>query len=271
MYFSWFKKYNHLYKDIFLDTTLVDSFKDESMAASKDFERLTRKDEESDSDNESENEHDVECIDDLSTNINIDFATQEAFEPSTQFESGPTHDQTTMFFNKYCEDTNIPSVANRLAETIVEYETHHEIPFNYIDDDLIDDEIITEEEFLRNIDQELDSETQAGSTQDMDIEENLEDISLTHKDVVDEIGDQIDILFNPSEQQSSLIADMAKKQAKSALRKMEKICVAPGEFGNFKNWNDDMFLEEKCFPEKFPYGTGGYLSSMINDGDVNMG
>ena len=44
--------------------------------------------------------------------------------------------------------------------------------------------------------------------------------------------------------------------------KMEKICIAPGETGHFQNWNEDLFLEEKCFPEKFPYGTGGYL---IND------
>ena len=143
----------------------------------------------------------------------------------------PTHDQTTMFFNKYCEDTNIPSVANRLAETIVEYEANHEIPFNYKDDDTIDDEIITEEEFLRNIDQELDSENPAETIPDIDIEENLEDILLTHKDVVDEVSDQIDMMFNPSEEQSSLLANQAKKQAKSAVRKMEKICVAPGEFG----------------------------------------
>ena len=35
---------------------------------------------------------------------------------------------------------------------------------------------------------------------------------------------------------------------------MEKVAVAPGEFGSFKNWGDDIFLEEKSFPEKFPFG-----------------
>ena len=32
------------------------------------------------------------------------------------------------------------------------------------------------------------------------------------------------------------------------------------------NWQDDLFLEEKLFPNLFPYGVGGYLSSnvMIN-------
>ena len=49
------------------------------------------------------------------------------------------------------------------------------------------------------------------------------------------------------------------------------MCVAPGEAGGFKNWEDDIFLEEQCFPEKFPYGTGGYLSSCINDPENDMG
>ena len=28
-----------------------------------------------------------------------------------------------------------------------------------------------------------------------------------------------------------------------------------------------MFLEERCFPELFPFGVGGYLSSLIHDED----
>ena len=40
-----------------------------------------------------------------------------------------------------------------------------------------------------------------------------------------------------------------------------KLFVAPAEEGKWKNWGDDMFLEEKLFPDLFPYGIGGYLSS----------
>ena len=71
------------------------------------------------------------------------------------------------------------------------------------------------------------------------------------------------MLFNPSEDQSQALADSAKQHAKLAVKKMEKICVAPGETGQFQNWNEDLFLEEKCFLEKFSYVTGGYLSSMM--------
>ena len=49
------------------------------------------------------------------------------------------------------------------------------------------------------------------------------------------------------------------------------MCVAPGEQGAFSNWGSDIFLEEKAFPEKFPFGTGGYLSSCIDDQENNMG
>ena len=45
---------------------------------------------------------------------------------------------------------------------------------------------------------------------------------------------------------------------------MEKIAVAPGEGGKFENWGEDIFLEEKCFPELFPFGVGGYLSTNID-------
>lgn len=51
---------------------------------------------------------------------------------------------------------------------------------------------------------------------------------------------------------------------------MEKICVAPGEMGQFKNWGKDTFLEEMCFPHLFPYGIGGYLSSCLAT-ETNIG
>ena len=68
-----------------------------------------------------------------------------------------------------------------------------------------------------------------------------------------------------------MLAKKASEQAKIVEERMEKICVAPGEFGHFENWGKDVFLEERCFPEKFPYGTGGYLSSCVKDPTNDMG
>ena len=79
------------------------------------------------------------------------------------------------------------------------------------------------------------------------------------------------MMFSPSEDQSKLIAERSARQANNIMKKMEKLSVAPGEDGTFNNWGEDVFLEEKCFPEKFPYGTGGYLSSCIDNPNNSMG
>jgi hypothetical protein len=59
-------------------------------------------------------------------------------------------------------------------------------------------------------------------------------------------------------------------QTKKIKDNIEKICVAPGEGGKWKNWQSDLYLEEKLFPALFPYGVGGFLSSNMLRED-NMG
>jgi hypothetical protein len=74
-----------------------------------------------------------------------------------------------------------------------------------------------------------------------------------------------------NEKQTESLYVRANQQVKRTMKKMEKIAVAPGEFGSFQNWGKDIFLEEKIFPEKFPFGTGGYLSSCIDNPESDMG
>ena len=52
---------------------------------------------------------------------------------------------------------------------------------------------------------------------------------------------------------------------------MEKTVLAPGEFGKFNNWGEDLFLEEKCFPHLYPFGIGGFLSTNIDEKDSHKG
>ena len=79
-----------------------------------------------------------------------------------------------MFLNKYCENTNIPTVANKMADMIVDYETSQAISIENEDDFEIDDEIITEDKFLRNIDLELDKE------ESNEYQENADDGLINH-------------------------------------------------------------------------------------------
>ena len=67
------------------------------------------------------------------------------------------------------------------------------------------------------------------------------------------------------------IAKASKAHFTKVIERIEKISVAPGEKGKFQNWGDDVFLEEKCFPELFPFGVGGYLSRTIDEENRTMG
>ena len=267
MYYAWLKKYNHLYKDTKLDETLLDGFLDDSVSASKDFERNTRTDDQESYPHEVETEKDIEDSDENSILKNFRINEHEHDHNNEDL----SHDQTTMFLNKYCENIDIPSVANRVADTIVDYEIMQSIPFQTKDDFDVDDEIITEEEFLHDVDAELDELELSQSDEENEIEDCLEDILTTHSEVNDEISDHVETVFDHTTSKTEDLAKKARKEVKSINKQMEKICVAPGEDGKFQNWKKDVFLEEKCFPEKFPYGTGGYLSSQINNSENDMG
>ena len=65
--------------------------------------------------------------------------------------------------------------------------------------------------------------------------------------------------------------EYVKKQTKLINKNAQKIFVAPGEGGEWKNWKSDLYLEEKLFPALFPYGIGGYMSSnMLRDSDMGF-
>ena len=80
----------------------------------------------------------------------------ENYEPQNSPEQEWTHNLTTMFLNKYCENADLPTVANRVADIVVDYESRYRVRIENDDDFEVDDEIITEEEFLKNVDKEMD-------------------------------------------------------------------------------------------------------------------
>ena len=251
MYYSWLKRHNHLFKDLELDLNLVEDFELESLPNENEFEI---------NQGEQSNESKIDEEGSSDTDFLARYFDQEPFDPVKSHENEFTHEKTIMFLNKYCEDTDVPSVANRLAGAIVDYEISKQIPIENEDDFLVDDEIISEEQFLEECEET-----------DLNIEESLDEISSTHCDVEDELSDQLDAFNKPTQGQVKIISNIAKKRAQKITRKMETVCVAPGESGSFQNWGKEVFLEEKCFPEKFPFGTGGYLSSCLDNPENEIG
>ena len=260
MYFTWFKANNHLYKDLNFNMDNVSQFESDSITLPDDVEER------------------------LNTNTPTGFLSRQVQEEmvvdensnpllSNPFEVYPTleddkmkvdQDQTTLFMNKYCEDPNVPSVANRMADIIVEYESEKKIMIENDCDFELDDEEVTEEEFLAQIDIELDEQL-------TDEEEKSEKAFDGNMEQNEEENSDVDKISGPSDEQISFVREKAKRQAAIIEERVKKISVAPGEFGAFQNWGKDIFLEERAFPEKFPYGTGGYLSSCIHDEGNDMG
>ena len=109
MYFEWFKTNNHLYKNVDFDTNLIDNFLAESNKESSNFENNTREDEEAYQSDDDGDEIYQSDVDELPIHNDT-----ETFEPPKSDENDWTHDQATMFLNKYCENTDIPTVANRI-------------------------------------------------------------------------------------------------------------------------------------------------------------
>ena len=78
-------------------------------------------------------------------------------------------------------------------------------------------------------------------------------------------------IIEPNKQEAKFLSNKAAKRFEKINKKMEKVQIAPGEFGEFKNWGEDIYLEEKCFPHIFPYGAGGYLSTNLDAKDTHNG
>ena len=253
MYYCWLKRHNHLFKEIELDQTLIDTFESKSTSNMDEFE-----------DNSEQQNFESRSDEDNEVDFLENYFDQESFEPVK--EGNRQNEKTTMFLNKYCEDPELPSVANRLATAIVDYEISRKIPTPDEDDFEIDDEVLTEEQFLEDC-----NETEKSSDQNEN-KDSLDDRGKnTDKNEKDELRDQLDTFLNPSEGQTKILSNIAKNRAANISEKMKTISVAPGETGSFQNWGKETFLEEKCFPDKFPYGTGGYLSSTIDNPENGIG
>ena len=165
-----------------------------------------------------------------------------------------------MFLNKYGEDSDLPTVANKLADMINTFELINKIQVDEENDFEVDDEIITEEEFRSKVEEDIkkrlhQSRKEATKTgkdihtvdisDQLDIDELKQKFSTYSSTVQDDLLDHLDILISPNNHQSNLIANSAKNTVKESKRKMKKVSVAPGEMGEFKNWGKDIYLERE--------------------------
>ena len=251
LYFAWLKRYNHLFKNVSFDLDLIEDFITESKSSSEVFPDSSFMEQ------EIIPERDIPYEDNESAEINC-------LDPSVvmnehPFEDYPLYDhetdkenqiKTSMFMNKYCEELNNPTVVNRLSDIIVEFETASKIPVSHDSDFEVDDEIVNEEEYHKLMEED--------------------DNRNINKDIVEHAAD-IDLILKERLDNDISLSKQADLQVKKVMKNLDKISVAPGEFGSFQNWGEDTYIEEKAFPALFPYGVGGYLSSCITNPESMTG
>jgi len=176
---------------------------------------------------------------------------------------------STVMCNKYEEDLEAGTVVNQLASLIVHLEDKKNIPNPMCEDDGEFNDILADEIDDFNPDSnELTDEIEDELTDKIEEEEHvLKDMSDAQTYPSTSKRSEVKGL---SEKDATRVAELSYQQKKKLMETLDVINLAPGEKGQFQNWKEDIYIEEKAFPHLFPYGHGGYLSSVMSTG-TNMG
>jgi hypothetical protein len=105
----WYKRHNHLYKDFKFDRYLMEDYIEESAKQSSEFQNIGNED--SDSIRNLDIDSDLSEI--LDHELDGEIFKRHNLEVHQPIQSSKEGDYTSMFFNKYCEDTNVPTVSNK--------------------------------------------------------------------------------------------------------------------------------------------------------------
>ena len=275
LFFEFFKKNNHLYKDVFLQNDIIDEFESElELESDQILEACSNTNQEEIEEGNSDDPDDLEDEIDLLAEDTHNTNGGENLSQDGDDVVKINQQNSTLFMNKYEEDTNALTVANRLAKLICHLEKEKVLtvdPLEEMDLDHINDNNM---DFYNPKDELYDSEGEYDSDEDSDYvpteddsEEELEfdsDASLSSEE-----SGNVSCEDEPTQenQQGEInVQKLAEVHTKRAKDKINAVCVAPGEHGDFVNWKEDVYLEEKCFPELFPRGCGGYLSTCLSTG-----
>ena len=239
LYHEWLKTNNHLYAEIDLDNDVLENFQESIETEAEDVLRACSK-----SETEATSE---EVTDDLDDEIDLLPDTDHPGEVENSVNnSEPTkHQHTTCMMNKYEKDLDAPTVSNRLAKLICHLEKK-----NIIGDSISD---------------EIDLDCMSGDQ----IPEFYPDCEVP--DEVSTESENVTVTSNNFRENKVSCDRISIEQTEKSAQRIRKeitdnlraVSVAPGENGEWVNWKEDVYLEEKCFPELFPRGIGGYLSTCI--------
>ena len=89
----------------------------------------------------------------------------------------------------------------------------------------------------RQVNESIEIHDQLEDIQNVDVGESQLMLPPGAEDNINfEVSCNLDVLSNPSTEQIEDLKKESFQQVKSVSKKMEKVCVAPGEYGHFENW-----------------------------------
>merc|ERR1712208_30838 len=129
-YFNWFKKHNPLFKEVELSEEMIQQFENDSLAQAKEFEDLVAENETNNVNEQFSGQevHDELCPSEDEIYYSDDDSNEEPMgKPSDM-------DQMSIFCNKYETDLNLPTVVNKMADMIIDFECRRNIESEIEDD-----------------------------------------------------------------------------------------------------------------------------------------
>ena len=297
-YFNWFKENNHLFKDFTFDTCLVDDFQEKAINKSKHIDE--EKDDNSEvPKNESESvpkNHSSHLRNKYVEDIESETVANNLADLIVHFEKDE-NPKTKEFYDEeeifYSDDEEDELVDEEDEKEMID-ENQQEI--NMIQE--IKQKSKTKMENLSNLPNKCEHTIDKVIGMICGLINDAEKVSSKNEKVIDmkkeiiiELSNEIRKCINMKREKPALecehletefstslkdVLDRASNQstirnhvtetARKIEKRAKKIFVAPGEKGKFVNWKQNIFIEEMAFPNLFPYGIGGYLSSNILSG-----
>ena len=163
VYFRWFQRHNHLFKDMQLDKTLIDEFENE---ATKTVENLDIKKDELLTNHDTAKKN----IKQIKYEIyDSDEEDENEMKLEKEFVSS---DHSSLITNKYVEDTNKPTVANKFSDMIISLEKIFSLDKEEVLNPEPEDSVYVEDEIYLSDDE------------DEEDDENYEDTSYSFEEII---------------------------------------------------------------------------------------
>ena len=260
-YFQWFKKHNPLYRDVELSEELIEKFEQDALSAGKEYEDFVA---------EAQQEFNSDLRDEIFQSDADDSSSDNDDDsiPAEPIRNVGNMEQTSMFCDKYETDVTLPTVANRMADIIVDYEKNRNIVENLEDDfdvefsslykgsdKCADDVIYWSDDETDDLEEDSHNIATYDILQSDDDDDNIDKISCivtdeilscdeTKTNVINSVkspvrksvnNEKLRKIIEPNKQESNFLSNKSAKRFEKINRKMEKVQIAPGEFGEFKN------------------------------------